>query len=253
MFQKGKAWNIYKVMLVACYVLFAGTLFLMTEWSSYIWAALPILQKFQFPWRLLSVTTFVLPIAGALAIIAIPYAYRRMMVVVLVGISIISTQTMWHAKEYKQYSKEYFTGIYHGTTDTGESAPIWSVRFMEREPNELISVIDGDAHVSVGARSSTHHTYTTTVSSSAQFVENTLYFPGWYVLVDGTPVSIEFQNPAHRGLMTFSVPSGVHRIDVVFRDTKLRTISNSVSIVSSTLFLVVFGTMPLWQKQRKRR
>lgn len=252
-FQKGKAWNIYKVMLAACYALLAGTIFLMTEWSSHIWAALPLLQKFQFPWRLLSVTTFVLPIAGALSITAVPYAYRRLMVVVLAGISIISTQPMWHAMEYKQYPKEYFTGIYHGTTDTGESAPIWSVRFMEHEPDKLISVIDGDAQLSVGARSSTHHAYTTTASFSAQLVENTLYFPGWYVLVDGMPVSIEFQNPAYRGLMTFSVPPGVHRIDVVFRDTKLRMISNAISFASSALFLAVLGTMPVWQKQRKRR
>jgi uncharacterized membrane protein YfhO len=60
--------------------------------------------------------------------------------------------------------------------------------------------------------------------------ENTLYFPGWSAMVDGQNVPIEFQDINSRGIMTFAVPTGTHKVVVIFAETKLRLLSDVFSL-----------------------
>ena len=74
-----------------------------------------------------------------------------------------------------------------------------------------------------------------------RILENTLYFPGWTVSVDGKPVTIEFQDQDHRGIITFHVDSGKHLVNIVYKDTKIRKFSDVVSLVSlAVLGLFIF-------------
>ncbi len=81
-------------------------------------------------------------------------------------------------------------------------------------------------------RKSTIHKYEIHSSGNTRIRENTLYFPGWNVLVDGKSVNIEFQDPKNRGLITFFVPDGKHSIDVKFQETRLRLFANFITILS---------------------
>jgi uncharacterized membrane protein YfhO len=68
-------------------------------------------------------------------------------------------------------------------------------------------------------------------SDSARFVENTLYFPGWKVIVDGKEVPVQFQDAHYRGLMTFDVKKGIHYITVVYKESRMRLIGDVLSIL----------------------
>ena len=81
-----------------------------------------------------------------------------------------------------------------------------------------------------GFRNSTRHEFTVSAKTDARIVDNTLYFPGWSVLVDDQKIPVEFQDPTYRGLMTFRVPAGEHRVMVIFGDTKLRKVANLLSM-----------------------
>ena len=137
---------------------------------------------------------------------------------------------MWRANKYSMKPEEYYSGIYDSTTDTGESSPIWSVRFMEHRAKAPIEVISGAASIETRLRNTTIREYTIKSEREVQLVENTLYFPGWNVLVDNRIIPIEFQSSLHRGLMTFRVPPGTNRVVVSFGDTKLRKVANILSI-----------------------
>ena len=65
----------------------------------------------------------------------------------------------------------------------------------------------------------------------SRIIVNTLYFPGWQVLVDGYPVEIQFQDPSWRGLMTFNVSAGEHQVVVKFGETRLRMFADVISLV----------------------
>ena len=155
---------------------------------------------------------------------------------------------MWRAKEYSVRPEEFYTGIYESTTDTGESSPIWSVRFMERKPVAPIEIIDGQATITSRERSTTLHQYEITAARPTRIVDNTLYFPGWKVYIDGVDTLIEFQDPNYRGLMTFWMGVGKHMVEVRFSETKLRRTANLLSIVG--VILLAGGIIATEKKRR---
>ena len=214
-----------------------GSLFLMTSASEFIWQKVQLLQKFQFPWRLLTISVTATSVIGGIVARAVPKRLGFIVIVFVTVVSGLTTFRMWRAKEYIARPEQFYRDIYESTTDTGESSPIWSIRFMERKPLAPIEVIDGKAMFTTVRRSTTQHRYEVVASKKTRIVENTLYFPGWKIYVDGSEASVEFQDPQYRGLMTFWLEEGTHGVNVVFGETKLRQASNALSIIGIILLV----------------
>ena len=236
-----------KIILFGSLLVFIGSLWIMTSMSGFIWERVTILQNFQFPWRFLSVSTFLAAVIGSVSLV---YSISNLSIprknVFFVGVCLLSvflTYSMWHPKEYVIHDDSFYSRVYPGTTDTGESSPIWSVRFMEHTPANLMEVIDGDAVITVGKRTSTKHEYTVVAQKQTRMVENTLFFPGWKIFVDGVSAGIQFQDPAFRGLMTFWMDEGKHQVLVTFTDTKVRYYASVTSLIS--LGILILTSIPL--------
>jgi hypothetical protein len=148
-----------------------------------------------------------------------------------VGVLIVNNN-YWRANDFLYKSESFFTGIYNGTTDTGESAPIWSVRFMEKRPKSKVEIIEGYGKIKEIERSSTKRMYQVETANRLRILENTLYFPGWSVLIDGRPQVIEFQDQNYRGLITFYVGKGEHLVSIIYGKTKIRKFADIISLAS---------------------
>ncbi len=234
-----------RIVLVSTLTILFLSFFIMTSWSKSIWSAVRLLQDFQFPWRFLSVSVFAAAVAGGVA-----FSRSRKLFIILYSLFIILvTIPMWHPKAYAVHDESFYSGIYQGTTDTGESSPIWSVRFMEHTASAPLVVIDGDASITKDFRSSTVHEYTVQVHRSTLFLENTVYFPDWNIYIDGAVTQIQFQNPNYRGLMTFQVAPGTHSIRVVFENTRLRTAAEGISVAALAIIGVIGFAVILWRKR----
>lgn len=229
-------------LLVGLLIYTAIAIVLMLPLSNLVWQKVPLLQNFQFPWRFLAVTVFATAVLGAFVISKTPKHFQMMSVVIFSIAILFFTKDYWHAKGYLYKPDGFFSGIYDATTDTGESAPIWSVRFMEHRYKTPLEVIGGYVKDNKQlTRTATKHVYTVTVMQKAQFLENTLYFPGWQVLIDNKKTAVEYQDGHHRGLMTFFVDKGKHTIEVVYRETKLRIIADTISIISFLVIVYILG------------
>ncbi len=242
-----------KKLLLFFFIAFLIAIFLVLPESNFLYQIVTTLKKFQFPWRFLSVSTFALSVITASIFLVIDKKYQKICLFIFITAMLIISFPFFRAKGYFQKPDSFFNTIYHGSTDTGESSPIWSIRFMEHEPAGHIEKITGDVTFKEKERHSTKHSYVVVVSSdSARIQENTLYFPGWKVNVDDVSTPIQFQDPAHRGLLTFEVPKGEHRVDIVFGDTKLRTISNLLSVSSFLFLLLIVTVITIKSKHEKR-
>lgn len=219
-------------------VVFITSLFLMVSQSHSIWKTVTLLQKFQFPWRFLAVSVFSTSLLGGIVLSNFSQKYTRATIFIVIILIFISTQQMWRAKAYDMRPDDYYSGIYNGTTDTGESSPIWSVRFMEERPRAYHEVVEGQAAIVPVIRSTTRHEFAVTALTDVRVVDNTLYFPGWSVTVNDQKIPVEFQDPIYRGLMTFRIPAGGHRIVVSFGETKLRKVANILSISGIVVFVL---------------
>lgn len=248
--RKKKALGIFLILLI---LTFWFSLFLMTSSSSFLWEKITTLQKFQFPWRFLSLTVFAVSVCGALIVATLTRKIKLAVVVIGIFLLVIFNKDYWSVKGYFNNEDIFFSGIYPGTTDTGESSPRWAVSYMRNIPREYMSVIGGKASVQELERSSTKHVYKVKTLTQSQFRENTLYFPGWNITVDKKITPIEFQDRNNIGVMTFLLSPGDHVVVVQFTDTKLRMLANNISIVSIMiviLFLMI-NVVKKYQRDKK--
>jgi hypothetical protein len=210
--------------------------------SKPLYTLITVLQKFQFPWRFLSLSLFTVSVLAGFLTSRFSGRYKSFVVVGSTFLLIISTVSFWKPVGFFQKPESFFSGIYDATTDTGESAPIWSVRFMEKRPIAKAQIVEGEAVIQYLGRSSTKHEYIVdTAIPRIRFLENTLYFPGWKVYIDNHEVPVDnilFMDPMYRGLINFYVESpGRHKIEIKFVDTKLRLVSNFISLASGIILI----------------
>lgn len=249
--KRNKLW----IMCFSLLIIFITSLFLIDKNSQIIWQKITLIQKFQFPWRFLSLAVFASSVLGALAVSFFPLVIpsgaiaksrnlipQNSLPIIITVCILFLNKDYWHAKGYLNKPESFYTSVYPGTTDTGESAPIWSVRFMEKMPKSHVEVIQGQAEVKEGRRTTTIHQYKISNATNAGIRENTLYFPGWQALVDGKPVDIQYQDANNRGVITFFVGNGNHDVQIKFTETRLRLIADIISI-ASLIALIGLGIM----------
>jgi len=225
--KKDKIW-LYLLFLFFCFWL---AIFLILPGSKTFYLAIPILQKFQFVWRFLSLAIFPPAIFIGALIYLLPRRFKLFTVYCLLFTVLLLNKDYWQAKGFSYKDESFYSGVYASTTDTGESSPRWSVRFMEKFPKAPVEIIEGKAQIDNFWRKTTRQEFTVKAFTPSRIIVNTLYFPGWQVLVDGYPVEIQFQDPSWRGLMTFNVSAGEHQVVVKFGETRLRMFADVISLV----------------------
>ena len=234
--KKDKSYILIAALVAYCIV----AIFLMLPVSNFIWERFMLLQNFQFPWRFLSLTVFSTAVLGALGLQLMPKKYRLAISVILVIAILFLSKDYMKPKGYLYKQESFYTGIYNGTTDTGESAPIWSVRFMEHRPKAPMEVITGKAVIKEVKRTSTVHLYSVDVLQDSRFLENTLYFPGWEITANAVPLTLQFQDPKYRGLMTFNLTKGRYIVEAKYGETKLREMADLISMLSLLCLIGLF-------------
>jgi uncharacterized membrane protein len=209
------------------------SIFLMFPISDVIWSRITLLQNFQFPWRFLGLIIFTSSVLASLFLDVISKKINvKLVVLVSILIVVLISSFYWKPRAYQQKPESFYTGVYESTTDTGESAPIWSVRFMEERPNAHMEVVDGKATIKEIERKSNYHKYEVNVLQKTLFRENTLYFPGWQINANGVSQNIEFQNMTYRGVMLFFLDKGNYIVETEYKETKLRLVSDIISLIS---------------------
>jgi len=238
--KRNKLW----IICLGSFVVFWIALFFMMSFSNFIWQTITILQKFQFPWRFLSVSVFLSAMMGGILFSLISNRCKKIVLLIFVVGLLVINKDYWHANGFLNKPESFYAGIYNSTTDTGESGPIWSVRFMEKRPKAKVEIITGDGNIKEITRSVTKREYLVEAKERMRILENTLYFPGWTVRVDGKLVDIQFQDPKYRGLMTFYVEKGRHTLNIAYAETKVRLFSDILSLFSLAIIGGLFIFKP---------
>lgn len=245
--KKERIW----IFTTVLFIIFFITLWLMTDYSSLVWRYVPLLQKFQFPWRFLSLSVFIASFSGAFVFYKASQKAKNAFLIITLLLLLFLNKDYWHAQGYQKKPETFYSSVYNGTTDTGESAPIWSVRFMLARPKKEAEVIEGNAAIKKISRKTTSHVYEIVADRETRILENTLFFPGWQVFIDGKEnKNIQFQDPAYRGLITFFVPKGNHTVDIRFTETKLRILADLISGAGILILVFYFPFILLWQRFR---
>ena len=229
-------------------IVFIGSVFLSLSMSSFIYEHFEMLRRLQFPWRFIALSSFASAVLSGYFISAV----SKKMGIIVIAIFVISIIPLVKVKGYINFQDSYYRNYLGTTFHHGEATTIWTDGDPSRFPKGKIEIIDGNGKIESFSKKSHIHKLKINAKTNVRILDNTLYFPGWQVIVDGKKIPIEFQDMNHRGLITFSVPKGMHNIEVVFKESPVRLFSNMVSlfsIVGISSMVVIRRFIPLVKKR----
>jgi len=223
-------------------------IFMLTGFSQVIWLNVPIIKNMLMSSRVLLILTFSISfVAGYFALIN---KKRKILIWLLIFLTIGYTILNWGQRRvipqisdaglinnlpYSTYQGEGLTFI--GNTPWFSSKPVW----ISKVPVNKIDTIQGQANIKTLSISSTKHYYSANSTSDATLKENTLYFPGWDVTVNGKETKINFKDKKYSGLIVFKIPKGNDQIAITYKDLLILQILKLVFVLS--LIIILFYTL----------
>lgn len=220
---------------------FLLSLFFMLPVSQMVYSLIRPLQQIQFPWRFLalSITSIAILFASLCQ-----YAQKSARIVLYIVFVAVAVFYLPHATGHSYTKKldSYYLEEFETNTEGPGTQPRWAANpEYYKRPDQPIQIIEGTGEILPVRRDTTHHAFTVVSQSPIRIVDNTFYYPGWTAAIDGNPADIQFQDQNYRGLITFFVPEGMHKVDVSFGPTKVRQVAMGISLLTlaGTIFLFI--------------
>lgn len=211
---------------------FVVIFFLMLPASLLVWEFAPLLNYFQFPWRMLSLIILLCSfLAGSVVLV---WRFKIIYFVFLIFPIILG---IGYAKPayYHQREDDYYltrSNFIDGTNSPGNLFnTVWFDRNLDKQ-NEKITAKNGLINM-ISIRP-TWYSFSIESAVDTYVIVNTAYFPGWQAVIDSKEVKVK---PSDKGLITFPAPKGKHEIVVKFKNTLTRSIGESISLLS---WLIIF-------------
>ncbi|MDQ5951766.1 MAG: hypothetical protein QG639_1047, partial [Patescibacteria group bacterium] len=219
-------------------------IFFMLEPAAIFYQKIDVLSNIQFPWRLLSTFIFIPPLLAAYLF----QKYRLWWVgMVLIAVVAMMRFPQLYGKNITDFpqSKYYFT---LDNLHTSKMNTRWMGQATEYPvKDQQLEIVEGQGSLTDITVKNSSRSFTVAADSEVRLVDYTFYFPGWHVYVDGAEQEIIYQDPLYRGVITYKVPPGKHRVDVVYEDTKAVLLGNVVSMAGWV------GLIGLWIVNRKTK
>ncbi len=231
-------WLVAVVMMRRSIITYALVLiaFMTTYSSQFIWKTFSYLHILQYPWRLLMFIPF---IAGFLAAqIAARSRVLSIIVLISIALSLSYTKPVIYEPRSDQYylSRREFTD---GTSSLGNSMSTSWTPWKRERAGQKIEIIEGTGTIQLQSIEPTRYRFIADASSPAIIRVNTVYFPGWEMMVNNQWQSLE---PDSEGLMQISVLPGKRLIHVELHNTPVRNIGLFISFVSF-IWLITSGIL----------
>jgi len=212
---------------------------LSTFWASTIWDHVQLLQFMVYPWRSLVLPGLLLSLLALFAFERMGPKWRVAAVLAVVLFNLPHTEP----QGYLTFDDEYYApqsiatkGI--NTTTREEYEPRDVQRRPPYDPRGLFGV-DSAVNVEEISRSSSRQEFLVRADLPTTVEASTLMYPGWSVMVDGSPVAVS-TTPV-RGTIRFHVSGGQHRVLLRFGRTALRSMALSLTAASFVLMAVAFA------------
>ncbi len=219
--------------LIAC--------FLITKYSEPIGRLIPKIETGVYSWRMLTLTSFVVAmLAGACAGsstvkegVAV-WLKPSLTVGLLFGALAMSAWYVawptWRGQSFEPNLEHYN----YATLPRGVP--------RETPPMDLAQLASGAGRVTIERWTPESRMLRIELEKSDQLQFRTSNFAGWTAAVDGTPV--EVKEGAVKNIV-IDLPAGVHSVALEFRPTPVRRASDSITVLSLALLLLIISAICL--------
>jgi hypothetical protein len=221
------------------------SLFMLHSKSTPIWLHIDVLKYLQFPWRFLTLAVFSVSfIAGAFFLVT-----NRFLLTLTLTLTLLLNANYFRPDKWfpDMTDAKKFVGNSWRLQITGsifDYLPIYAPLPPVNPPGSDLGITGGTGTFTKLEKASNFQRYSLDITSPTVVVElQTFYFPGWRVWLDGKEVKIDPARDPLLGRMQVDVTSGKHQIIAIFGNTPIRTLGNTLSVLSwLSLPLIFFYT-----------
>jgi len=227
-------------------------IFLTHNKSTFIWKMIPIMSFYQFPWRFLSVAIFTLSFVAGSIILLINKKKLQIIAVVLISIITILLNFSYFKEDiwYSNLTDDQKLSPDEITAQSGAGLKDYWPKYGQNFPTSFAPnypSVSENTIISYYSKKSNRINLTAFVKSEGKISLPLVYFPNWQLYIDGKKSDFEINKDL--GLIEFNLTSGQHSIILKLKNTPIRTIANSISLVS--LGLIIFISVKSKRKNEK--
>ncbi len=203
----------------------------MQSFAKTLWNILPLVHNFQFSYRLLLILCVLISIIAALVTNYLQPKFVYFLCAVTIGYTILN----WAPRQNLSTigDRQLIDNLPYITHDAEGwvAAPIW---LKLQGNNPWVYKIPSPIAATVLDRKSDLHLYKISASEPVTISENTTYYPGWEVQVDGQLTPIDYSD----GTIRFQLPPGDHFVRVQFKNTPIRQFSTTLTVLGLLICLL---------------
>lgn len=229
------------VMALLFLIMFLISIFMSHNKSAFIWEMIGPLQFAQFPWRFLSLSIFSCSLLAGFSVKYLNLRLQSFLVWIVVLITVFLNWGFFVPRDF-----------YPWINDTNKlQDPLWEIQQKAgildylpksayepqgRAPNN-IEILSGTGWGSNFLVRSNKFSFDLNVSDNSYIQVPVFDFPNWRVYVNGRLV--EHDHNSGLGRIGFTVTPGSYHVRGIFTDTYVRTIGNTLSVLSAVLILLI--------------
>lgn len=236
-----KYFNKEKLLISILILGFAISFFMMMSISKPFWDFIPFIKGFQFSYRF---SIFCALFSSFIAGILVVKIKEKKLIYIIFAAVILVTILNWGNRKTIPGITDFTLkqNILNNQQPIGKGTTIWANADMLRvvkKKNNIDTKLDVTLIKEI-ATSSTRHEYIFDVkSSAARLTDNTLYFPGWSVIVNNHDQKINEDNYKN-GLINFNLKKGISYVVVEYKETAIQIFSKIISVI-----ILLFLSFPL--------
>lgn len=223
--------------------------FLATSVSAPIWKMTFMVKLLQFPYRtlVLALLSGSWLVAALLEYTSKSYQWKLLalfLILWLIPLWSTTTKVQTVAKPEGFYTTNEAT-----TTVADEYMPRWVTRQLRERGRQKLEFLKGNGEINYQTVTSQRLEATVAVKAESVLQLNTVYYPGWGVVIDDNPVHIDYLTS--EGLILVKVPPGKHRLVAEFHETLPRFIADLTSAMFGLTYIGYIVSLHKIQKLKR--
>lgn len=212
------------------------SIFFASRVSFPLWNLLPV-SFIQFPFRFLSLTIVSTSFLAACLVFVLKGTNKIIVAILILVLAFFSSREFLSPKIFQNYPDTFYSTNLDSTTVKNEYMPKWVEQIPDKKSSEKAEIVRGSGRIENLFSNGNKISFDLNSQDKNLVQINTIYFPGWELIVDGKKKDISYHNKY--GIIQFEIDKGVHKIEARFGETNIRLFADFISLAS------VFGLFRL--------
>lgn len=192
----------------------------------------------DIPWRWLALATFT---SAALGGFIYSYLHGILKILVILGtlfLMLYGNRNHLRVNKYIDYPDQTLSQYTGTSTSYNEYQSSYAKESMITNPNlPLAGFVSGTGQINISSSSSHRLTFTAQIDTPSQIQINTVYFPGWTLIVDNQIQNI--QSLLTEGVPRINLSLGKHQVELTYKQTPVMKFGNILSLFTAGLILFI--------------